>query len=118
MMDDGSLHNGVVEPARLVRTTRRAPVTPSPREGRAGRGLGRGARLCSSDGGAKPCQSTPPAVVSKLPPLPNPLLQKRRGSVPSATVVVRARCAPAVAKDKKLEAPSSKQQGMVTGQVF
>src|SRR6266571_9498098 len=44
-------------------------------------------------GGARSRQSTPPAAVSKLPPLPNPLLQRRRGSVPSAAVVLRARCA-------------------------
>src|SRR5437016_3169283 len=43
------------EQAHLGRTTRRAPATPSPREGRAGRGLGRGVRLWSSDGGARPC---------------------------------------------------------------
>ena len=44
-------------------------------------------------GGARSRQSTPPAAVSKLPPLPNPLLQRRRGSVPSAAVLVRTRCA-------------------------
>src|SRR5438105_3335124 len=60
--------------------TRPAPPIPSPREGRAGRGLGRGVRTCSKDNTSNVLRDEPLSPTLSPPsgerewPAPSPLL--------------------------------------------